>query len=202
MADIDGYRADSARAFGALEPWWSTLRATGACGGATVTVKSAALVPVPPGVVTATFPVAAPAGTTAVTCEADTDDGATPTPPNETELAPDRFDPDTVTNVPTGPDVGKNPLTTGAGGGATVTVKSAALLVPVPPGVVTATFPVPAPAGTTAVTCEADTDDGATPTPPNETELAPDRFDPDTVTNVPTGPDVGKNPLTTGTTTT
>ena len=59
------------------------------------------------------FPVLAPAGTTAVTCEADTDDGATPTPPNETELAPDRFDPDTVTNVPTGPDVGEKFLIDG-----------------------------------------------------------------------------------------
>ena len=64
-----------------------------------------------------------------------------------TSVAPVKPDPVITTEVPTGPDVGSNPVIAGGGG---VTVKVSAL-VPVPPGVVTEILPVSAAEGTDAM---------------------------------------------------
>jgi hypothetical protein len=68
-------------------------------------------------------------------------------PLNLTEVAPVRFVPVIVTEVPGGPLVGEKLVIVGA---ATVTVKLEALFV-VPPGVVTVILPDVAPLGTVAV---------------------------------------------------
>src|SRR5437867_234904 len=111
--------------------------------GAVVTVKSEALVAVPPGVVTVIFPVTAPLGTVAVTRVPApfTENVVAATPPNFTEVAPPKFVPLIVTEVPTGPLVGVKDVIVGVA--EVVTVKSDAL-VAVPPGVVTVIFPVTA----------------------------------------------------------
>ena len=67
------------------------------------------------------------------------------TPLNVTALAPVKFVPLIVTLVPTGPLVGVKLVIVGA-----LTTVNAALLVAVPPGVVTLNGPVVAPAGTVA----------------------------------------------------
>src|SRR3954452_16213032 len=115
--------------------------------GGAVSVKSRRLAPVPPGVVTATGPVVAALGTTASISMSDTSLNVAAWPPKVTEDAPVKPVPVMVTDVPTGPLSGRNAATTGVGGA--VTVKSTRL-VPVPPGVVTATGPVVASSGTTA----------------------------------------------------
>jgi hypothetical protein len=97
------------------------------------TLNVAALDAVPPGFVTPTWPVRAPAGTAAFTCVADTNVGAVATPPKLTALAEAMLVPFTVTTVPTAAEAGVKLDTVGAG---TVTVKSDAL-VAVPLGVVT-----------------------------------------------------------------
>src|SRR5438128_937560 len=99
--------------------------------GSTLNVH--ALYALPPGFVTPTCPVLAPAGTVAFTCDADTSVGVAAIPPNVTAVAVSRCVPFTVTTVPTAPDKGLKVETVGAG---TVTVKSEAL-VATPPGVVT-----------------------------------------------------------------
>ena len=70
-----------------------------------------------------------------------------------TEVAPVKFVPVIVTDVPTGPLVGVKDVTVGALVVA-VTVKLAVELA-LPPEVVTETFPVVAPLGTVAVICVA-----------------------------------------------
>jgi hypothetical protein len=119
-------------------------------GGDAVTVKEAALVAVPPGVVTAIAPVVAPAGTFAMTCdEFLTTTLVLVTPLKLTLVVPVvKLVPLIVTDVPVGPVAGEKLEMVGAG--PTVTVNEAAL-VAVPPGVVTAIAPVVAPAGTVAV---------------------------------------------------
>ena len=72
-------------------------------------------------------------------------------PASFTAVAPVRFVPVSVTDVPTGPDVGLNPVIVGGG----TTVKLAAL-VPVPAAVVTDHVPVLAPDGTVTVICVAE----------------------------------------------
>ncbi len=158
------------------------------------TVKFVRLVPVPAAVVTLTLPVVAAAGTTATICIAVLDVTVATVPLNLTDVALPRSVPVIVTEVPTRPEVGLNDVMPG------VMVKFAAL-VPVPAAVVTLTFPVVAPAGTTAtiwvavllLVVVADT-------PLNFTEVALDNVVPVMVTEVPTGPDVGKNDVTAGVT--
>ena len=87
-------------------------------GAGTVTVKSDALLAVPPAVVTWIGPDVAPAGTVAVTCVAEsTENDVALVPSKVTADAPLRSVPVTVTLVPTGPLGGENPLIVGAGGG-------------------------------------------------------------------------------------
>ena len=75
------------------------------------------LVAVPPGVVTANEPLVAPAGTVARTCDDDTTVNDAALPANVTAVAPDKFAPDNVTLVPTGPLDGDSPEIDGAGTG-------------------------------------------------------------------------------------
>ncbi len=81
--------------------------------GAGMTVKSAALVAVPSGVVTAILPVVAPAGTMAVICVAELTVKDAVTPLKVTLVAPVRFVPLTATDVLAGPLVGVKPVTVG-----------------------------------------------------------------------------------------
>ena len=108
------------------------------------------LVAVPPGVVTANEPLEAPDGTVATICDADMTTKGTARPSSVTTVAPDRFAPEIVTLVPTGPLDGDNDEIDGAATG--VTTVNADPLVAVPPGVVTANEPLEAPDGTVART--------------------------------------------------
>jgi hypothetical protein len=167
--------------------------------GAVVTVKSDALVAVPPGVVTVIFPVTAPVGTLAVTRVPApfTEKLVAATPPNFTEVAPAKPVPLIVTEVPTGPLVGEKDVMVGVGG--PVTVKSVALVAVAPP-LVTLIFPVVAPDGTVAVSWVpvGFQENVAALVPLNFTELAPTNPEPLIVTTVPTGPLDGENDVIVG----
>jgi hypothetical protein len=100
-----------------------------------LTVKFVALVAVPPGVVTEILPVVAPVGTVAVICVAEsTWNVVALVVLNFTELVvkvapltvPLKFVPVILTDVPTGPKAGVNPVIVGAG--AVTTVKFVALV--------------------------------------------------------------------------
>ena len=112
-----------------------------------VTVKSVALVAVPPGVVTVILPVVAPVGTVAVTDVAVLVVNVAVTPLNLTAVTPVRFVPVMVTLVPTLPLVGENDVIVGT----PATVKLVALFAVGATGVVTCSGPVVAPVGTVAV---------------------------------------------------
>src|SRR5213593_699798 len=88
----------------------------------TITVKTFALVPVPPGVVTLSGPVVAPVGTVAWIVVAEVTVKLALTPLNATAVAPVKFVPLIVTLVPTGPLVGVKPVIVGALATMTVTV--------------------------------------------------------------------------------
>ena len=113
-----------------------------------MTVKFEPLVAVPDGVVTVILPVVAPAGTVAVTRPSFTKLKLADVPLNRTLVAPVKWLPLMVTDVPTAPLDGEKPLIVGAA--PPVTVKFDAL-VAVPDGVVTVILPVVAPAGTLVV---------------------------------------------------
>src|SRR5437660_5102854 len=113
--------------------------------GGLTTVNELALVAVPPGVVTLTGPVVAPAGTVARIAVSEVTVKVALTPLNDTEVAPVKFVPLIVTLVPTGPLVGVKLAIVGG-----LTTVNELALVAVPPGVVTLSGPVVAPAGTVA----------------------------------------------------
>ena len=106
-----------------------TVRAT----GPVVTVKIAALVAVPPGVVTEIVPVVAPVGTVAVTEVAVLVENVAAKPLNLTAVTPVRLVPVMVTLCPTCPVVGENDVIVGT----PATVKAKALVAGPPPVVVT-----------------------------------------------------------------
>jgi hypothetical protein len=112
---------------------------------------------------------------------------------NFTEVAPARFVPVMVTEVPTRPELGRNPETVGAHG----TEKSLEL-VAVPPGVVTLIVPVAAPEGTVARIWVEDSTVKAAFTPLNCTDVAPVKSVPTMVTEVPAPPQVGVNAVMVG----
>ena len=96
-----------------LVPLMVTLVPTGPLVGAKLvivgkftTVKLVALVAVPPGVMTLTVPVVAPAGTVAWIAVAEFTMNVAPTPLNRTAVAPLKFVPLIVTLNPTGPLAG------------------------------------------------------------------------------------------------
>src|SRR5581483_4954936 len=79
----------------------------------------------PFGPVTETGPDVAPAGTVAVIVELDTTVKGAAVPLKATDVAPVNPLPEIVTNVPTGPEVGRNDVIVGgAGGGALVPPKA------------------------------------------------------------------------------
>jgi hypothetical protein len=82
-------------------------------GAEAVTVKSPALVAVPPGVVAEIFPVVAPEGTVASMRMAETTVKLAAVPLKRTLVAPVRFVPLIVTAVPTGPLDGLNDVIIG-----------------------------------------------------------------------------------------
>jgi hypothetical protein len=118
--------------------------------------------------------------------------------PKFTALAPVKFVPVTVTVVvpALGPDVGLTPVTLGAG---MYVYWSAAPVALVPPGVVTVTSTTPLPAGAVAVMLVAPLSVKVAAVVPNLTALAPLKFVPVIVTDVPVGPDVGLTAVTVGT---
>src|SRR5207237_1104493 len=148
--------------------------------GALTTVNELALVAVPPGVVTLTGPVVAPAGTVARIAVSEVTVKVAPTPLNDTDVAPVKLVPLMVTLVPTGPLPGEKLAIVGG-----FSTANALALVAVPPGVVTLSGPVVAPAGTVARIAVLEVTVKVAPTPLNVTEVAPVKFVPLTVTLVP-----------------
>ena len=110
-----------------------------------VTEKDAELLAEPVGVVTVILPVAAPAGTVAVTCVSEfTVKVVAATPPKATRFVPVNPEPVITTRVPGGPLLGVKLDIKGR-------TRNLLLLVNVPEGVVTVTNPVVAPLGTVAI---------------------------------------------------
>src|SRR6266480_1578688 len=147
------------------------------------TVKLAALLAVPPGVVTLIGPLEAPAGTVAVIAVAEPTVKLALVPLNSTALAPVKLVPLIVTLAPTGPLLGVKLEIVGG----LMTVKLAALLA-VPSEVVTLIGPLVAPAGTVAVIAVAEPTVKLALVPLNSTAVAPLKLVPLIVTLVPTGP--------------
>jgi hypothetical protein len=152
----------------------------------TVTVKLLVLVAVPPGVVTLSDPVVAPAGTVAWIDVAEVTVKLAPRPLNATAVAPVKLVPLMVTLVPTDPLVGAKLAIVGG-----LTTLNAPVLVVVPPGVVTLSGPVVAPAGTVAWIAVSEVTVKLAFTPLNATVVAPVKLVPLIVTLVPTDPLVG-----------
>ena len=169
-----------------------------------VNLSAAEVGDVPPGVVTVMFTVPTePAGEATVICVPDTTVTVVPGfAPNNTDVAPLRFVPVTVTDVPptNGPADGETPVTVGA---ATNVYWSALEVAEVPPGDVTVMSTVPADsAGATAVICVAEfTMKLFAAVPPKSTTVAGPKFVPEMTTLVPdvVGPADGDTPVTVGT---
>src|SRR5947207_1601382 len=159
---------------------WSTVTVGGVVSP---TVKLAALLAVPPGVVTLIGPLVAPAGTVAVIAVAEPTVKLALTLLNSTAVAPLKLVPLIVTLVPTGPLLGVKLVIVGG----LMAVKLAALLA-VPSEVVTLIGPLVAPAGTVAVIAVAEPTVKLALVPLNSTALAPVKLVPLMVTLVPTGP--------------
>ena len=151
-----------------------------------------ASVPVPPGVVTLTFPEV-PAATTAVMLVAETTlKEVAAVPPKLTAVAPVKSVPVKVTVVVEPALVGVNEVIVGAG----MNVNPAKI--PVPPGVVTLTFPL-VPAATTAVMLVAETTlKEVAAVPPKLTAVVPVKSVPVKVTVVVEPALVGVNEVITG----
>jgi len=165
-------------------------------------VKPPVLVTEPPGTVTCTSRApAVPAGVTHVSVVPFTTARAVASvPPIRTALAPSRFVPVIVIDVP--PVSGPVSGLTDAIVGATYTCVKAFDRVAVPPGVVTDTLLAPAvPAGVTHVSVVASTTVRPVAlTEPTRTSVAPDRFVPVTVIVVPPAsePELGDTDATVG----
>lgn len=165
--------------------------------GATTTVKLTPLLEVPP-TFTTTFPVVVPEGTGALIEVALQLVGVAAVPLNLTVLEPwvaPKFVPVIVTTAPTPPEVGARLLMAGA-----MTMVNFTPLLALPL-TVTTTFPVVAPEGTGTVIDEERHFVGAAAVPLNLTVLEPwldPKPDPEIVTAVPTGPDVGERLLMLG----
>ena len=157
------------------------------------TVKVAALVAVPPGVVTLIGPVVAVAGTVAVICVLLLTVNAAATPLNLAAVAPVNAEPVIVTCVPGAPLVGENDVIVGA------TAKFAELIA-LPAGVVTPILPVVAPAGTVAVILMAEFTVNAAAVPLKATAVAPVKFAPLMTTLAPAAPLAGVKPVIRGVT--
>src|SRR5438046_2188491 len=147
------------------------------------TVKLAALLAVPPGVVTLIGPLVAPAGTVAGIAVAEVTVKLALGPLTSSAEAPLKLVRLIVMRVPTGPVLGVELVS----GGGLITVKLLALLA-VPSEVVTLIGPLVAPAGTVAVIAVAEPTVKLALVPLNSTALAPVKLVPLIVTLAPTGP--------------
>src|SRR5947208_929285 len=154
--------------------------------GGLITVKLAALLAVPPGVVTLIGPLVAPAGTVVVIAVAELTVKLALTLLNGTAVAPLKLVPLIVTLVPTGPLLGVKLEIVGG----LMTVKLAALLA-VPSEVVTLIGPLVAPAGTVAVIAVAEPTVKLALAPLRRTAGAPLNLVPLSFTLVPTGARTG-----------
>ncbi len=154
------------------------------------TVNAMPLLETPP-TLTTTFPVVAPDGTGTVILVMLQFAGVAVVPLNVTVLVPwdaPKFVPVIVTGVPTAPEVTDKLVILGVGS----TVKFVPLLA-TPPAAVTTTLPVVAPLGTVTPILDAPQDVTLAVVPLNVTAPVPcelPKFDPVTVTAVPTAPDV------------
>ncbi|MDQ6801166.1 MAG: hypothetical protein M3041_10045 [Acidobacteriota bacterium] len=155
--------------------------------GGPLTTKLLILIAVPVGVVTLTGPVVAATGTVAAMVVSLLMRNVALVPLNFTAVAPLKFVPEILTEIPTGPDKGKNVVIVG---GAMVTVNAGP--VPVPAAVVTVTGPVVAPAGTVVAICVSLLTMKVAAVPLSFTDVAPLKFEPFTLIEVPMGPEVGK----------
>jgi len=157
-------------------------------GDAAVRVNELADVAVPPAAVTEIVPVVAPFGTAAAMWLASVTENVADVPLNFTLVAPVKFVPVIVTLVATGPLAGEKLAIVGP---AEFTVKLLAE-VAVPADVTIVIFPVVAPAGTVSVAVVAlATEKVVAATPPTVTDVAPIKFVPVTVTEVPAAPLAG-----------
>src|SRR5438552_2339697 len=147
------------------------------------TVKLAALLAVPPGVVTLIGPLVAPAGTVVVIAVAEFTATVALVPLNSSAEAPVKLVALLVALVPCRPLCGVELVI----GGVLMTVKLAALLA-VPSEVVTLIGPLETPAGTVAVIAVAEPTVKLALVPLNSTAEAPVQLVPLMVTLVPTGP--------------
>ena len=126
-----------------------TVAPTGAADGVKPVTRgstdnAAALVAVPPAVVTEIVPEVAPAGTVSRSCTFDSSANPAATPFTFTDVTPPKPVPSTTTGLAAAALPGLKPVTVGT------TTKFAAL-VAVPPAVTTDSFPIVAAAGTVAV---------------------------------------------------
>lgn len=150
-------------------------------------------VAVPDGVVRVMLPVVAPAGTVVVTIPSFTNVNDAAVPWNLTNVTPVKFDPSSVTEVPTDPLVGEKLVIFGP-----VTVKLPDD-VPVPAGLVTEILPDVAPFGTVAVILPLFTTvKESAAVALNLTAVVPRKFEPKIDTTVPGLPLFGLNPVITG----
>ncbi len=156
-------------------------------------MKLVVLVAVPPGAVTEIRPVVAPAGTVALILveEFTTKDAVTLL--NATAVAPVKFVPVIVTEVPTGPDVGENEVIVGA-----ATTVNLVELVAVPFRLVTEIGPEVARGGTVAVICVDEFTAKEAEVLLNLTPVTLVKFVPKMLTEVPTAPLVGENDVMVG----
>lgn len=165
------------------------------------TTKTFPLLANPP-TVTTTIPVVPPVGTGATRLVALQLVGVAAVPLKVTVLEPcvePKFDPLTVTDVPTFPDVGLRPVMFGK----VPTINRAVLLAS--PPTVTTTLPVVAPDGTETTMAVELQLVGVAAVPLNVTVLVPcvePKFVPAMVTEVPTGPAVGESDVIPGATST
>jgi hypothetical protein len=109
------------------------------------TVNKVVLVATPAGVVTDTNPAEALPGTVALSWFDEVIVNAAAAAPKRTAVTPAKFDPSTVTSLPTAPETGENEVIDGG----RMTLKAFGL-VAVPAGVTTLMRPLTAPDGTTA----------------------------------------------------
>jgi hypothetical protein len=162
--------------------------------GGGITVKLVALTAVAAGVVTEIGPVVAPCGTVAMIF-IPLNLKVALVPLKVTTVAPFKFTPLIVTDVPTPPLAGEKLVTVG---GAAVTTVKFALLLALPPGVVTDMGPVLAPAGTVAVIWVSELTTKVPLTPLNATVIAPVNAVPVIITELPAPPLVGLKLVTVG----
>lgn len=156
-------------------------------GDAQGTIKLDGLIAVPLGVVTEIGPLFAPFGTVAVIMTSELTVKLAFLAANITLVAPVKFDPLIVTTVPAVPCDGVKPLIVGA-----ATTVKLVVLIAIPWGVVTAMGPVVAPMGTVAMIFAPLILNPPALTPLKVTSVAPLRFVPLIVTEVPLTPLVGE----------